>query len=210
MPIYRLQVSLQSDSGLPRDQFVNSIYVDTIADTDQDRVEWGASVGNFYNGIATYLSPVIADSGHTVKMYTVGAPLETPPRYTSQFQINGIAGTPLPNEVASCLSFKGAVHVGWQLQSTRGRIYLGPLNTGAMAAGEAGSVPSTGFRSAVTTAAAALAASIKLHGGVWGVYSKTHGAITPLTEISMDNEWDTQRSRGYRATLKTKVILPTG
>jgi hypothetical protein len=47
------------------------------------------------------------------------------------------------------------------------------------------------------------------HQGQWVIYSKLHNATTDVKEISMDNEWDTVRSRGYRATAKTILPLNT-
>lgn len=209
MPIYRLQTSLQDDSGLPRDQFVNSIHVDSGTGSQADQEAWSGALGLFYGGFQSYLSPVIRLTGHTVKTYLVGAPLESPPTHTYTFDLTAIGSTSLPNEVACCLSMRGALHPGWNRQSTRGRIYIGPL---AVSASEnvtgGGAVPATPFRLELTARFKTLCTNIAAVNGAVGIYSKLHGAITPVIECSVDNEWDTQRSRGHRATAKTVLAIP--
>lgn len=213
MPIYRLQTSLQDHSGLARDQFVNSIYIDSISPgTDPQFEAWSVGLVVFYTAIQDFMANTIGLTGHVTKTYLVGAPLGSPPAHVHTFTLSPSTGAAYPNEVAACLSFHGALHPGWARQSTRGRIYLGPLATASGAAiPGGGSMPSSTFRNAATAAAAALATTIHTgDGGVnsrWCVYSKKHTASTPIVEVSMDDAWDTQRSRGTRPTFKTAVAV---
>jgi hypothetical protein len=209
MPIYRIQTSLQSDSGLPRDLFVNSIHVNTGSQESPTNLEAIChKVEDFYKAMNNYLSPVIAQNGHTCKVYLQGAPLETPPKAQTVWSLTSApSGAALPNEVASCVSFHGDRNVAWQPQSNRGRIYLGPLaqNAADMVAG-GGSVPSTAFRTEAVTRAVQMGEGIGALQSEWVIWSKLHNASTQVKSVSMDNEWDTVRSRGYRATAKT--IMP--
>jgi hypothetical protein len=204
----RVMVSLQDKSGLAKDQYVNTLYYEPVLGNPDLNVDVTVKVKAFYYAIAQYFSPCIATDGHTIKLYAVGAPLDTPPFYTTEFAIPPTSGAPLPNEVASCLSFKGAFHAGWNKQSTRGRIYLGPLNTTSTAsiANESG-IPGQGFVDAVMAAGALMYGGMKTASGPWVIYSKLHLASTPITELSMNNEWDTQRSRGKVATVRTAQIV---
>lgn len=209
MAIYRIQTSLQADSGLPRDQFVNSIHVDYDGALPGIYDGWCNAVRTFYLAISTYLSPVIAQNGHTSKVYAIAAPLESPPVFSTTWSfVTTPSGTAMPNEVASCLSYRAERNPLWERQSTYGRIYIGPVNTNtADTIPAGGSIPGVVFQSGVTNAASAMDDALTAAGATWVVYSKLHNLGSRVIEASMNNEWDTVRSRGFRATSRTVVPI---
>jgi hypothetical protein len=209
MSTYRIQTSLQADSGLPRDQFVSSLYVSTSIVLPPIYNGWCNRINEFYKDLASVFSPVMSQTGHVQKVYLVGAPLDSPPVHVQTFDFTyAPTGSALPNEVASCLTFHGAPHAGWQRQSTYGRIYMGPWNTAAteMVSG-GGSIVSANVRGSIINGAVTMAAGINALDGTWVVHSKLHSADTKVTQVSMNDEWDTVRSRGFRQTARTIAAI---
>jgi len=164
----------------------------------------------FYDSLSTYLSPAIAQNGHTIKWYSL--PLGPPPNYpTSETTFNltsAPSGTAMPSEVATCLSFQGVTITGQPQRRRRGRIYLGPLNSTALGIGtDAGRVSAT-LRTGMTTAADTLANSIMGLGAArWGVWSGTDSALVNVDNGWIDNAFDTQRRRGLADTARTTFTV---
>jgi hypothetical protein len=132
---------------------------------------------------------------------------------------NPLGAGPLPREVAFCLSYHGYL-VGQAEEVAdgpdagvardrpaarhRGRIYLGPLSQAALTAGTE-SRPGN----AVQVIALAMAtylltppAPLYDNGCEWVVYSRKNAFAYPVTGAWVDNEWDTQRRRGLRRTVR--------
>jgi hypothetical protein len=108
-----------------------------------------------------------------------------------------------PREVALCLSFRGAENVPRQ----RGRIFCGPVNAQTERPADA-----------IRTICLSLATGLANIGGTnvdWCVFSRasvgpTGGladAFHPVKQAWVDDEWDTQRSRGLRATTRSTLTL---
>jgi hypothetical protein len=98
-----------------------------------------------------------------------------------------------PREVALCLSYFSERNV----PRKRGRIYLGPFNTGAL--------PARPFDSTIGFLGA-LAGRLAGVGGIdvdWSLYSPTAGGLSKITNWWVDDEWDTIRSRGMKPTKRT-------
>jgi hypothetical protein len=107
-----------------------------------------------------------------------------------------VAASLCPREVALCLSYFG----GRNLPGMRGRIFLPVAYTGTWA----------GVRPTSTLAGAALELADRLaavgSGGTdWSVYSRTQGLAFSITDSWVDDEWDTQRSRGLRSTTRVSA-----
>jgi len=99
------------------------------------------------------------------------------------------------------LSFKGVPSAGVSLGSQRGRVYIGPLrqsNIGTDGRPTAGAI--TTLRDA---GQALLDASDANTEYTWAVWSPTLQDITPIVRGHLDNEYDTQRRRGRRATSRS-------
>jgi hypothetical protein len=101
-------------------------------------------------------------------------------------------GSPGPREVAMCLSFRGEANT----KRTRGRIYIGPFKQLSC-----NQRPDLTLRQTVL----ALANGIANLGGVdidWCVRSETADQMVPVKHAWVDDEWDTIRSRGLKATTR--------
>lgn len=192
MSVHRYQVSAAADTLLPRDRLVNNVYLNhtvpgVIAPTDIEAVCNDLAdvfAANWYGG---------GDSREiTVRAYEIG----TPPNFPVASVTKGTGLAPasaVPREVALCLSF----YSGRNLPRRRGRIYL-PM---------AGHSSAVGLRPAagVRTAALDLGTAIANVGGVdvdWSVYSQRDGAPFAISHMWVDDEWDTVRSRGLKATTR--------
>jgi len=109
-----------------------------------------------------------------------------------------------PREVALCLSYYAEQNV----PRRRGRLYIGPFTDAAMEIRP----PAGNAIGAVASLAPALAAV----GGAdvdWCLYSPTNDVATAgatklrtITNWWVDNEWDTVRSRGRRATSRISGV----
>lgn len=179
-------------SVLPRDAAVNTVFFNDVGVTsDPDNI--AQDVAQLYSdNLGT--SPKI-----TVNVYEARATPPRSPEATHTIQPATIGpGNAYPREVALCLSFYGAHN----RPRERGRIYI-PLylQQGTNLAAR----PSPGTRSRILAFATAPNSSFPDVGGAdveWCVYSRTTGQVHPVTAGWVDDEWDTVRSRGLRATTR--------
>lgn len=192
----RFTVSVQHDSALPRDAIVNTIYlrhntVGVITGFDTDAL--AADLAQVYEEklfVGTALRAI------TVKAYDTAGP---PPHDPVSVHVRNPDGVPVPasspSEIALCLSFKGGQRP-WE----RGRIFLAPWMT------QEGRMPqniSARPYDALMTPLLDLAEGFAGLGGIdidWVVHSKTHATDTKVQSAWVDDEWDTQRRRGLKAT----------
>jgi hypothetical protein len=192
MAANRFQVSAAGDSILPRDRFVNTLYFEDIGTSDQD----GLCLDLAHIFDSFWYSP--GNREIVVKSYEVGPPPNFP---IGEAILNpGLAPiSGCPREVSLCLSF----YAGQNVPRKRGRIYL------SIAA--ASIVPGVRPSGTVTAKALALGDKFAALGGAdvsWNVHSHTTGEDHEVSNVWVDDEWDTVRSRGLRAT--TRVIDSTG
>jgi hypothetical protein len=184
MPIWKLQTSIWNDTLLPRDAF-------TITPHFNDQ-----GVGTDPQGLCEDLAAAISAWCGPLQQVTVKAydAQGTPPVYpagedTAVLGNFGISSS--PREVALCLSFFSTRNIPRQ----RGRLYI----PGPLIGGQPGVVPSTNQQDKV----AALVPIFTDLGGVdvdWCIWSRRDQVARPVTNWWIDNEWDTVRSRGLRAT----------
>lgn len=201
------QVVLQGQTLLPEDRYVTTYsFTQGAAPTNADRDNVAARLVDFVtasgDGAASplmdFLSPVVEDD-FEVRVYTHGDPEPREPTiYDATLTPGG--GTPLPSEVAVCLSYYGTRNIPTQ----RGRIYWGPLNGGAgtlsVIGGEAR--PSVNLRASLAASGAALA-SPGQPGGNWVVWSRKLGTAFTITDGWVDDAFDTQRRRGVDPASRT-------
>jgi hypothetical protein len=212
----RALVVIPGKSGLARDVFVNSFAFHKpggSATTDGDRDAIGALLRDFYVTGATGINPLGSFLGQQVfrgtnnilvKTYDMG---ETPPRTPRLTAFTmpsmGTSTGPIPNEVALCGSFKAASQKG---PRGRGRIYVGPLEGGAVVEADDYNIrPSTAVVASLRHAMTALKLATAETPYTWCVYSTfgpTH--LHQVSDVWVDNEFDTMRKRGNRAT--TRVV----
>jgi hypothetical protein len=195
MPRYRALVSTYKSTEMAIDKITNTLYFnDTGLGTDaQGLAEDIAEV------FATYRSLPAGWNRVNCRLYDMAEPMPREIQGEADHipTVNGSEAG--PREVALCLSYFAERN----LPRNRGRIYVGPWTNGQMTerpAASTGTDPLTVLSNLRT-----LLANI---GGIdveWCVYSPTTpGPISDqfkkVTGGWQDNEWDTQRSRGLRAT----------
>lgn len=210
---YKFTTSFQGTSQLPEDRFVNTWHfynTNTLPPTDFDNVRdmlrdfW--TVASTGSPLVNYLTNTQITSTCTVKAYNYD---DTPPRapvYESSFTLTGLgAGSPLPTEMAVCLSYQAAKESGLPQGRRRNRIYLGPFNTSA---NDTGGRPASALRTAmiraITDLEAAAQASVSWD---WVVYSPTNADQYVVNDAWVDNAWDTQRRRGLQPTSRNSVVF---
>ena len=229
MPHTLVQHSLGSISGLAKDAVVNTWHFDSAAPVTQVQGEaLAAIVIDFYTtlpagsdqGVKDYLAATsLGSPKHTAKVYNM-ADLQprVPIATVTDIGVSGAAAGPLPAEVAVCLSFRGSITSGAVAARRRGRIYIGPLNSNSGVAVAGFLRPTNALMSAMLMQADALAIAAEAAGHTWSVYSPTTAAtliedggdfpLTQIVSISVDNAFDTMRSRGPAPTTKFQQDVP--
>lgn len=208
--LFRAQVILHGKSGLNTDVYVNNFVFDNTAGTliNATPADTAGAITtalqNFYTEatanagrIASYLPSQVLQPDATVKVYDLG---DAPPRlpYVNTFNLGAMsAAAPLPQEVACCLSY----YAGRSLPRQRGRIYLGPLQSGVVVADSTtGHIkPADAFRTTVAEAAERLFTANGME-VEWQVLSQVDGMARRVTGGWVDDAFDTQRRRGSEPT----------
>jgi hypothetical protein len=207
--IFRAQVVFQGPSGLAEDQYVNNWY---FRNDDSPLIDPATLAGYiasvldaFYDGtFAPAVSP-ISDrlwdgvTEVTYKVYDLGQPT---PRYpivepTPRPWVPDGGGTPLPGEVACCLSYKAGNGA-----RKRGRVYIGPLDGGVV--DQAGSNPRVQASFQQQLGLAAVNVLNTSENVTWMQVSPTAGIASEVQEVWVDNSFDTQRSRGASPTSRRR------
>lgn len=185
MPIYRAQCSFQRDSLLPRDAFVITPHFnDQGVGTDPQGL-----ADDLADGLAIWVSG--SGTQIEVKLYDAQGPAPHYPAGEAVRNLGNSAASSIPREVALCLSFFGTRNVKRQ----RGRLFV-PT---PLIAGTVDVRPSAIMQGRV----AELVPIFTGLGGAdvdWCVFSRLNNAALAVTDWWVDNEWDTIRSRGLRAT----------
>lgn len=210
------QVVLASTTGMGRDDTVNTFHFDTggSAAIIQPQFDYvSTQLASFYNTshhastnpLCSWLSAWIDRSANKamIKLYDMGAAHPRQPHiYFFTLGAASPSDTGLPPEVALCGSYKAATLVG---PSGRGRIYLGPLHANAVTQDQPHVHPATNL---INGLAYSINFLYSLPGtgadaSRWSVYSRKLNELHPVTAGWVDNEFDTQRRRGHRATVRT-------
>lgn len=232
MAIIRATVSMADNSGLGENRVVNVWhFVDstgvlgtsaaTALATFVPTFYSTAGVGSVYSGNISRAALVHRISIAQLDVGSAGADDDVLDKVflESSWTMSGTpSDVPLPSEVAVALSFRGDIDgipeesgVTRPASRRRGRVFLGPFTTGIMAI-DAGSrtFPSASFRNNVLSAYQAMVASLKTVSPplVHSVYSPTSGQTFPVTVVSIDDAFDTMRSRGQAATSRISQVVP--
>jgi hypothetical protein len=212
------QIRLARSSNKPEDVVVNTFHFATEADwVPADITDIVQRLLTFYNGpggtqgVAAWMSnSVIPNSAnvHEVRIYDLGDPVPRVPIHSSTFSLGTTASLPIPAEVAVCLSYRAPLVSGVNNATRRGRIYLGPLAVSATEtfSGQGDTRPATAMINQILARGVALMALAAPTTPRWVVFSPTTLTATTVTQVLMDNAFDTQRRRGGAPT--TRTILP--
>lgn len=192
MPLYRAQVSVAVDGTLPRDRIVNTLYFND------------AGVGTDPNNLANDLAVVWNDHWNSasasevdVRFYDMAQAKPRPIAGRKVLNAGLSRQSQMPRELAVCLSFFAERNLPRQ----RGRLYMSPAARGlSSAAARPADV--------LLTDLLGMANAFSALGGVdvdWVVYSPTNNSHKKVTEAWVDDEWDVVRSRGLRASKRSKA-----
>lgn len=212
--VIRMQVAIMMGTGLPVDDVMNtwhfrSTAVDPLDDVD---IALGAIVP-FYQAIDGLMS-ANCEGTVTVKSYDLTDLEPRVPLRTDTFEITPASGFALPNEVAICLSLKGAVTSGIDAARRRGRLYLGPWDVDVLDDGAPDSIVDSATTALIAGSAQTALESLAETTCEWGVFSPTTAgagpwdattlflATAPVVGGFVDNAFDTIRSRGAASTIR--------
>jgi len=192
MAQYRVQCTA-IDTGSPvRDQVVNTFYLDTDVDLPLpgDANALADDAATLWATARDWPAPF---DTMRVRIYNMAddEPREPVADRTKPITTFGNCG---PREVAVCLSY----YADRNLPRRRGRLFIGPWTESVMKE----QVPAT-----QRTQLQNLANGISGLGGInvqWVQYSPRTGEFHNVTDWWVDDEWDTVRSRGKRATTRLK------
>lgn len=218
-------VTLPAITGMARDDVVNTFTFNEpggILPADLDAIE--TALFDFYNGtaapqvnaVSSYIGPAISRSATcTVRFYDIdghlnGSPVGSPERVdAAAFTLLGSASSSgLPSEVACAITlyadYLGDVEFGAGTRPRardRGRLFIGPLNLNAQTTAIGRTRPDPGMVTDLAESAARLARAPM--GPNLVVWSRRSATVKPVTRVSVDDAFDTQRRRGIEPTAKT-------
>lgn len=213
MAITKVQVRLAPNSGLPEDVVTNTFHLDGTDGTEAGDAGPAAAIIDFYTAIGVSLGATLSRTTNAceIRFYNVADPEPREPYGIYPFTLpsaSGVAGLPL--ECSLCLSYRAPLVSGTNPRRRRGRIYLGPLVAGIATTEATTNVP----RPATATLNGILAEFNDMvdtmrtsDGVVFSVRSEVSGLTVPVQLAWMDNEFDTQRRRGRKASARSEVVV---
>jgi hypothetical protein len=199
MATHKYVVSMGADSSLPRDYFVNTLYfhhLDSGGTLPTDLPALAGQVLDCYQAMIT--AAATAQRELRCRVYDVGGAPPHPPLAEVVRNAGTFPATGFPREIALCLSFKNN---GQPARRRRGRIYV-PLPLFITGNAAIGNRPTSSQRDRLIALADAFAAA----GGAdvsWRVRSQVDQDDFQVDSAWVDDEWDTQRRRGQRASART-------
>lgn len=196
---YQVQVELRTQTGIPADNIINTFAFQWVGVGAPDFETLVTLIDDFYDEVGTDVFSnvlALANNAHQVKIYDLTDPSPRPPVYVGTFTQTG--GTnPLPTEVAICASFQGIQEAGHSQARRRGRVFIGPVRSAALSVGSDGYPRVSGSaRSAIATACTDLQANASAADWAWCVWSRADDELYIVNNGWIEDEFDTQRSRG--------------
>lgn len=193
MATYRLQVAIGADTPDIRDHMVMTPhFVSGVTSPDWDALALSAcqAISLWFGTPFRKVKCTWYQADRTEPNYPLGEAT------TDGTLFPASAG---PRDVALCLSY----YSGANIPRRRGRLYF-PFTTKYTANTVR---PSTADMNALLTFVPVLNGI----GGTdfaWALYSRSDDQGFPVTDAYVDNEWDTQRSRGLRPTARVSTSVP--
>jgi hypothetical protein len=203
------QVIFECTNGIPRDSVVNTFHFDITG----IKLLWIRDhLQSFYNdthhtgvsNVASWLSATLsraANKAH-IKLYRMWDDHPRQPTsydWTLESVASGDNG--LPVETCLCLSqYSNTLHT----KSGRGRVYIGPLHSNSVRISAGNVFPFGDCIDPIRYAGRYLIDEGVASGskGVWSIYSRKLNQMHRVETAFVDNEFDTQRRRGHRATVR--------
>lgn len=201
MAIFKAQVTLRMTSNIPEDSVVNTYWFES-SDSAEIITDVPSVLGGAYEQVKGIFPSTVKQNGHGLKIYSMADPEPRAPIYDNTFNLSTApTGNPVAPELALCVSFQGERASGQSQARRRGRVYLGPHDSGAFA--------TDGRPHADVIAAAAAFGQFLFDGfalmasGAWVVWSPTSSDAVEVDNGWVDNAWDIQRRRGVAPTART-------
>jgi hypothetical protein len=205
---WRAQAIFQGSSNLPEDRFVNTFAfrndgvgnpAEDIADALRDfygvaGAPSTATVASFMCGAAMNTAPL------EVRVYDLGAPPPREPTILTRAVVRPTGTDCFPAEAALALSY----YAGINQPRYRGRIFIGPLTESAGNLVGGAIRPSPVLQNAMLDSAASALSRPDL---TWVLISQTDGVARVITDMWVDNAFDTIRKRGPEATSRIEKVL---
>jgi len=190
MSVYRVTMQFPMDSALPRDIVtINPHFFGDNAD---------ALVNALKANLLAW--PGTATASFTLKAYDAAALPPSYPLATAE-QVGVMPANDRPREIALCLSY----YTGFNRPRYRGRLYL-PTR---WITGNCGLRPSATQRDEAITFAKQVLSSNLPASHNWVLWSSTlRKSQGGVSNVWVDDEWDTIRSRGLRSTARTVATIP--
>jgi len=207
MANYYAQVALASVTGESADVNVNTFAVTGPAVFTPTQGEfWTDAIKAFYDELQQ-ASALLgrATTGHVVKMYA--ATLATPNYPIDENGFNlafAPAGVELPLEVSLCISYANDSATIVPRARRRGRIYIPGFGEGQNAGGRPNSTIIGALADAYETYIDTINADSDWTACVW---SRVNSSLYPIERLWVDDEWDTVRSRGGKATTRQTRLI---
>lgn len=223
MAIIRATAVLNKLSGIPRDAARNVWHFQAF-DTGQNTLNGiGLGVAAFYQELSTRISSSVSRdaNAHRVDLAEVdeNGPGAADDAVSTLLLSKSFglplpaSSSPLPNEVAVALSFRGDVAGVPEEQGLirprsrrRGRIFVGPLDFGVLATQATTNEPqvTTAFRELMLDAYDVAHATWLANSpsAIHGIYSRADGLLRPVSRVSVDDEFDTVRRRGQKPGIR--------
>lgn len=216
-------------ASLPRDVAINTFHFlgGDAGDPEDQTALIVSALPTFYESVGTgatvpivdFLSQVLSVEEDAVEIWgSLSTDLTlpnggfTPKQQVGNFTIELVDTAALPNEVAVCMSLKDSTNTLTPGRH-RGRNFIGPLNVAALGPNlENGmTTPDPDLIEAIQGAAQDLQAFVEASvepSVSWCIYSRANEAYYRITNGWVDNEFDTQRRRQQRATLRNTFNMP--
>jgi len=200
------QVTLISASTDTADNNTNGFYVSDSGITEAEMDSWTVALKTFYDTCYSggALRFAVANN-HIVKFYDVGGAPPNYPIYETTFNLaTATAAIDMPMEVALAVSYKNNTNNTVLRARRRGRIYISGWTEAANTSGR----PTSTATNALAQGYKDYCDDVNVIGTLSAViYSRVQDITNNVEEVWCDNEWDTQRRRGGKATTRTTYTV---
>ena len=231
MAVCRAVVTLNKTNGIAEDGVQNVWHfsddlVATGSMPSGTMDDIAANLAAFYVALDEKFSDSVSEvaNAHTITVARLfpGSPgegddtLDSPSTVTTFTTPATSVQAPLPSEVAICLSMasflSGLPEVSGSTRPRarrRGRVYLGPFSVDGIDSADGEARPGATLRTFILDAAEAMYDAMLADDATPVVYSRTAGAVYQVETYSIDNAYDTVRSRGPAPTVRTtRTVSP--
>jgi hypothetical protein len=229
MAVARAVVTIAKTNGIAEDSIVNVWHFsdDLVASGNISTAimtDIATHLGAFYTQLDEWFGDSMSEvaSAHQVAVARLfpGSPgtgddhVDSPAVVTAFTTPATSSQAALPSQCAITLSMAGFLSGLAEVSGDtrprarrRGRVFLGPFSVNGMATTDGEPRPDAVIRAAILAAANTMYDACLADNATPVVYSRTAGAVYQVAEYSVDNRYDTIRSRGPAPTTRTSVTV---